>query len=81
MGFDPHFHTMYHLIWILGDRQTPLLMNYSQSHSTRMRHSYREHCEIDVWWQNFVSSLECYFAQQREKKVQGQANTFTSSKL
>lgn len=38
--------------------------------------SYREHHEIDVWWENFVSSLECYFAQQREKEVQGQANAF-----
>lgn len=77
MGFNPHCYTMYHLIQILVDRLT-FWWAYSQSHSTKMCLSYREHHEIDVWWENIMSSLECYFAQLREKEVQGQANAFAS---
>lgn len=64
---DPHCYTVHHLIQTTWTDKL-LFLSYSQSDSPRQCLSQREHHELDVCWQSFVSSLECYFAQQRKKK-------------
>lgn len=66
---DLHCNTVHPLTQTMW---TDKLLFYSQSDSP----SQREHHELDVWCQSLVSSLECYFTQQRKKGGSGKSQHF-----